>query len=159
MADIAPGPVAGIDCKLYYNTGTNASPTWVEIMQAIDVGVPDFGVNQIAANSRGSKWESFVNGLIKLGLTFGYLHQRGTDTVRDAMVSMVTSRTAKQFAAMDGDITAVGARGVRAFFNMEKFGQTQGLEGATVWDASLKPAYAIESSAKVEPTMYVVAGT
>jgi hypothetical protein len=159
MADIVPGPVSGLDCKLYYNTGTNASPTWVEITQAIDVAVPDFGVNQIAANSRGSKYESFVNGLIKLGMTFGYLHVRGTDTVRDALAGMVTGRTAKQFAAMDGDITHVGARGVKAYFNMEKFGQTQGFEGATVWDASLKPAHFIESSAKVEPAIYVVAGT
>jgi len=48
---------------------------------------------------------------------------------------------------------------VKAYFNMEKFGQTQGFEGATVWDASLKPAHFIESSAKVEPAIYVVAGT
>lgn len=159
MADIAPGPVAGVDCKLYYNSGTNASPTWVEITHAIDVAVPDFGVNQVEANARSSKFESFVNGLIKLGMTFTYLHVRGTDTVRAAMLAMVTGRTPKQFAAMDGDITHVGALGVKAFFNMEKFSQSQDLEGKLAWDGSLKPAYAIESAAKVEPAMFVVAGT
>lgn len=156
MADIPVGPVAGIDCKAYYNTGTNASPTWVEIVKGQNFNVPDFGVNPVEAKSRASVWEAFVAGLIKVGVNFTYLHSRGADTVRDALTTMVTSRTSVQFAIMDGTITLVGARGVRAFFLMEKFGYSQDLEGAQVWDASLKPAYVIESSAKVEPTLYIV---
>jgi hypothetical protein len=156
MANITPGPAAGVDCKMYYNTGTHASPTWVEIPQAQDVAIPDYGCNQVEAKARVSFYEAFVNGMIKLGLTFQYLHQRGTDTVRDALVGMVSGRSSKEFAVMDGGITLVGARGVRCFFNMEKFAYTQGLEGTQVWDASLKPAYAIESSAKVDPDLYIV---
>lgn len=156
MADIAVGPVAGIDCKAYYNSGTNASPTWVEITRGQNFSVPDFGVNPVEAHSRASVWESFVAGLIKVGVSFTYLHTRGADTVRDAFTTMVTSRTSVQFAIMDGTITLVGARGVKAFFLMEKFSYSQDLEGAQVWDASLKPAYVIESSAKVEPTLSII---
>jgi hypothetical protein len=40
---------------------------------------------------------------------------------------------------------------------MEKFAQAQPLEGSCNWDGSLKPAYAVESSAKVDPDLYIVA--
>lgn len=156
MADIAPGPVAGQDCKAYYNSGTNASPTWVEIVDAQDVAVPDYGVNQVAANSRGSVNEAFVNGKIKNGVTFTYLHKRGTDTVRDALTTMVSARSAKQFAFLDGGILLVGARGIKGYFNLEKFAYTQGEEESMQWDAALKPAYFMELGAKVEPTLMIV---
>lgn len=156
MSTIPDGPLAGLDAKLYYNAGTTDTPTWTEVERARDVAISDFGVNQVEANSRESKWEAYVNGLIKLGMTFTYLHSRGTDTVRDALLGMVTGRTAKEFAVMDGDITLDGAQGVRAYFNMEKFAPTQDLEGAQVWDASLKPAYRVESGSRVEPSYYVV---
>jgi hypothetical protein len=157
MADIPVGPVAGKDCKAYYNSGTHATPTWVEIVRGIDFAVPDYGVNPVEANSRESNFEAFVAGLIKVGLTFTYLHSRGADSVRDALVGMVAARSSKEFAFMDGGITLVGARGVRMFGLMEKFSQSQDLEGKLVWDASLKPAHVIEASAKVDPDLYIVA--
>ena len=157
MADIPVGPVAGVDCKAYYNSGTHASPTWVEITKGQNFSVPDFGVNPIAANSRESKWEAFTAGLIKSGINFSYLHSRGPDTVRDALAGMVTGRTSKEFAVMDGDITHVGARGLRMFGIMEKFTYGQDLEGNQAWDAALKPAYVVESSAKVDPDLFIVA--
>lgn len=156
MADIVPGPVAGIDCKLYYNSATTrATPTWVEVTKARDVAVPDYGVNAIEANSRASLYECFVAGLIKVSLTFTYLHYRGADTVRDYFTTMVSSRTVEEFAAMDGTITLVGARGVKFYGIMEKFAYTQDLEGAQVWDASVKPAYEVQTT-QMEPTLLVV---
>lgn len=159
MADIPVGPATGLDCKLYYNSGTHATPTWVEIKKARDVALSDFGVNPVEANSRESPNEAYTPGLVKNGATFTYLHTRGADTVRDAMIAMVTGRTAKEFALMDGGIALVGARGLRCFFLMEKFAYSQDLEGNQVWDASLKPAYVIEAGAKVEPDLYVIAGS
>ena len=156
MADIPVGPVTGVDCKAYYNSGTHATPTWVEITHGRNFSVPDYGVNQVEANSRASVNESFVNGLIKNGITFSYLHVRGADTVRDALASMVSGRSPKEFAIMDGGIALVGARGIRMYGNMEKFGYTQDLEGSQVWDAVLKPAYFIEASAKIEPELYII---
>lgn len=156
MADITVGPVIGHDCKAYYNSATAATPTWVEITQARDVAVPDFGNNAVAANSRASNNESFLPGLIKYGVTFTYLHTKGADTVRDVFTTMVTGRSTKQFAFMDGGIALVGARGVKMFAMMEKFSYSQGQEEAMSWDASLKPAYVIESAAKVEPTLLIV---
>lgn len=158
MADIPVGPAPGLDCKAYYNSGTHASPTWVEIKKGRDFSIPDFGVNPLEANSRESKFEAYTPGLIKCGIGFTYLHSRGADTVRDALAGMVTGRTSKEFAIMDGDITLVGALGLRMFGIMEKFSQSQDLEGNLAWDASLKPAYVVEASAKVEPDLYIVAG-
>lgn len=156
MADIAVGPAAGHDAKLYYNSGTNASPTWVEITHAIDVAMSDYGVNAVAANARSSNYEGFVPGLIKSGATFTYLHKRGTDSVRTALLAMISGRTSVQFSIMDGGILLVGAVGLRAFFLLEKFAMTQGQEGAMVWDASLKPSTYYESGSLVSPSIVVI---
>ena len=34
---LTEAPVAGKDCKFYYNSGTHATPVWVEIDKAINV--------------------------------------------------------------------------------------------------------------------------
>lgn len=156
MANIAVGPVAGIDCLAYYNSGTHASPTWVAIPNMRDVSIPDYGVNPVEANSRASNYEAFVAGLIKVGITFNYLHVRGTDTVRDIFTTMISGRSTKEVAIMDGGIALTGARGIRMFAICDKFAYSQDLEGAQVWEGSLKPAYVIESSAKVDPDLFLI---
>jgi hypothetical protein len=149
--------IVGFDCKLYYNTGTHASPTWVLIPRAINVSVPDFGCNQVATPSRGSNFEAFLNGLIRTGLNFTYAYKAGTDTVLTALLGMVTGRTAKEFAVMDGAIATTGSRGLRAYFNIENAPWNQELEGRMEVDFTLKPAYFEESGSKVDPDVYVVA--
>lgn len=149
-------PAVGLDCKLYYNSGTNASPTWVEIENAINVSVPDYGTNQVAANSRASLYESFLPGLIRTGIDFQYLHVKGTDTVRAALLGMVSGRSAKQFAVMDAAIASAGSIGLTAYMNIENMSYTEDLEGVRTYDITLKPAYFVESSAKVEPAILTV---
>ena len=46
----------GGDWKLYYNSGTNASPTWVEINLVGDINL-NLSVGEAAANLRVSGWD------------------------------------------------------------------------------------------------------
>lgn len=152
---MATMPTVGLDCKAYYNSGTNASPTWVEITDAIDVSY-EYGTTQVEVKSRASINLGHICGMIKHGATFTLLHTLGTNTVRAALLGIVSGRAPKQFAFMDQAIATTGAIGVKSYFNLESMNASQPLEEGMTWDLSLKPAHFIESSAKVEPTLVAI---
>jgi hypothetical protein len=148
-------PTVGLDCKAYYNSATNASPTWVEITDAIDVSY-EYGATQVEIKSRASINLGHLNGLIKHGATFTLLHTVGTNVVRTVLLAIVSARTPKQFAFMDQAIATTGALGAKSYYNLESMNAGQPLEEGMTWDLSLKPAHFIESAAKVEPVIIVI---
>lgn len=152
---MATNPTIGLDCKAYYNSATNASPTWVEITDAIDVSF-EYGATQVEIKSRASINLGHLSGLIKHGATFTLLHTVGANTVRAALLAIVSGRTAKQFAFMDQAINASNAIGAKSYYNLESMNGSQPLEEGMTWDIALKPAYFIESAAKVEPSIVVI---
>jgi len=152
---MATAPQIGLDCKAYYNSATNASPTWVEITDAIDVSY-EYGTTQVAIKSRASINMGNVSGLINHGATFTLLHTVGTNAVRAALLAIVSGRAPKQFAFMDGAIATAGSIGVKSYFNVEGMNASQPLEEGMTWDITLKPAHFIESTAKVEPTLVAI---
>jgi len=152
---MATAPTIGLDCKAYYNSATNASPTWVEITDAIDVSF-EYGATQVEIKSRASINLGHLSGLIKHGATFTLLHTVGANTVRAALLAIVSGRTAKQFAFMDQAINTSNAIGAKSYYNLESMNGSQPLEEGMTWDIALKPAHFIESAAKVEPSIVVI---
>lgn len=152
---MATMPTAGLDCKLYYNSGTNASPTWVEIVDAIDVSF-EYGTTAIPIKSRASINSANLAGLINVGATFTMLHTIGTNTIRAALLGIVSGRAPKQFAIMDQAIATTGAIGLKSYMFVETMNGNQPLEEGMTWDLTLKPAHFIESAAKVEPTVVAI---
>jgi len=148
-------PQAGLDCKAYYNSGTNASPTWVEITDAIDVSF-EYGTTTIPIKSRASINMAHLCGLINTGATFTLLHTLGTNTVRAALLGIISGRAPKQFAFMDQAIATTGAIGLKAYMFLEAMNANQPLEEGMTWDLTLKPAYFVESSAVVGPTVVAI---
>lgn len=152
---MATMPTLGLDCKLYYNSGTHASPTWVLIGDAIDVSF-EYGTNTPEIKARSSINMATLAGLIKHGGTFTLLHTIGTNSVRAALLAIVSGRAPKELAFMDQAIATSGALGARFYANLENMSMSQPLEEGATWDISAKPAYFIESAAKVEPDIYIV---
>lgn len=152
---MATAPVVGLDCHAYYNSATNASPTWVEITDAIDVAY-SYGTTQVPIKSRASINLGHLNGLINHGATMSVLHTVGTNAVRAALLAIISSRTPKQFAFMDQAIATTGAIGAKGYFNLEQMDANQPLEEGMAWACTLKPAHFIESAAKVEPSIVVI---
>lgn len=152
---MATAPTVGLDCKGYYNSGTHASPTWVLIDDIIDASF-EYGTTAVETKSRASVNLGHLFGLIKHGATFSFRHTIGTNTVRAALLGVVSGRAAKEFAFMDQAIATTGALGARFYAVIESMNANQPLEEQMVWDLTLKPAHFIESSAKVEPDIYVV---
>ena len=148
-------PQVGVDAKAYYNSGTHASPTWVLIDDIIDA-TPGFSAALTEIKSRASVWKGTLYALLEAGVTFTLLHRKGTDSVRAAILGIMTGRAAKEFAFMDQLIATTGSCGFRAFMNLESANRNENLEEGLAYDISAKGAYKTESSAKVEPDFYIV---
>lgn len=145
------GAQIGAECKLYYNTGNFASPTWTEITRAIDV---DFSVSSSRGNvnSRISIWNMEAKALNSLEVTFGYRYRAGvTDTVFDALRGYVFGRTKAELAVADGVINTNGTNYLRATYQFEG-SQTQPLEDGVQWDFTAFLCSEEDSGTLREPT-------
>lgn len=152
---MATSPVVGLDCKLYYNSATNASPTWVLVGDCIDAS-SGIATTMVEVASRASNYKGNLPGLVTFSGTFTLLHTIGSNSVITALTGMATGRTAKQFAFMDQLINTNTAKGMRFFAYIENMELGAALEEAATWDITLAPAYALESTSLVEPSWYVV---
>lgn len=116
---MAGGALIGRECKLYYNAGTFASPTWTLIPQAIDVAYTIASERGNVA-SRASIWKMEVKSLNGLELTFGYRYRHlVTDAVFDALRPMALSNTKVEFAVCDTTIATTGAEYLRATYQLD----------------------------------------
>ena len=145
----------GHECKLYYNTGTNASPTWVEVGRAVDVSVP-MTKGEADASRRESSWKRTRGGLKDMGIDFGYRHKPGADAVFDALWDSFINGTAIEMFVADGPVGTNGSQGPRGFVEVMGIPLEQGLEEAATLNISAKLTDWEEASALVEPNWYEV---
>lgn len=128
---------SGRKCKLYVNSATYATPTWVEIDIARDVNI-SLGKGENEANARDVDWEQFLPGLKTMEVTFDVrsepTHTAWT-TLRDAFID----DTELDIAVMDGDIATSGSKGYRAPMQCFGFQEAQPLEGTQTNSVTLKP--------------------
>jgi len=104
----------GQECKLYYNAGTRAARSWVEIKRAVDVTL-NLSKGDADTSRRESSWELKRGALKQAGIDFGYRYKVGADTVFDALLDSVLNNTPIELAAMDGDIATAGSQGLAMF--------------------------------------------
>ena len=140
----------GNDMKFYYNSGTDASPTWVEISIVGDVTVP-FSMNNAEIDLRVSNWLLGLASKLQGGYEFFLANDIG-GTVYDALRGFAFGRTSKQFASMDGDIAVSGAEGFKAFGHFTDFPWAQNTQDISSHDAVLSLSYTEESGSLVEPS-------
>lgn len=149
-------PITGLDAKLYYNSGTRASPTYVLIADAIDAS-SEIAVTMVEVASRASVYSGNLPGLVKFSGTFTLLHTLAANSVITALTGYATGRTAKEFLFMDQLVATVGSKGMRFYALIETMSLGAGLEEGETWDISLQSGFVMESAAKVEPDFYTVA--
>ena len=154
---ISQGSAIGQSGKLYRNTGTHASPVWVEIKRAKDVSIP-FSKGEADVSRRESDWEMFIGALKTVGLEFGYQHKRGADADRTALVASMLLGTPIEFAVMDDDITTDGAYGVRGYMEVFEFPFDQPLkDGQTVAVVCKLTEFEEPAGTLIEPEIMTVA--
>ena len=141
----------GLDCKAYYNTATNASPTWVEITRVKDLDLELGSKAAGALTSRSSNFEKFASGLRTLSVNFGYDFIGGTDTVYLALNAAWLAGTVTQYAFFDGAIATAGRQGLRMYGVITSLNMSQPLEDGLTVDVTIRPAV-FDESGIIEPT-------
>lgn len=139
-------PILGFNGKLYYNTGSYASPTWVLVNNVGDLTLP-LEAGEAAVTTRGGGgFEQVVAGLIKFGLEFKMVYDPA-DTAQTAFRTAFFARSSIEFAAMDQAIATAGSQGMRVTCAITKFSRDENLGEAMMVQVAAKATYAANAPA------------
>jgi hypothetical protein len=133
---MAAGFLLGLDCKLFRNTNTYATPTWDEITQVTDVNLSQSTAVGDVSN-RSSLFKLHRPGLIDLTLEFTLRYDSG-NTDYTTLQSAFVARTGMDVWMADGT-AAAGSKGPRANWMITEFSHEQPLEDGVNVKVSMKP--------------------
>lgn len=133
-------PGIGLECKAYRNTGTYASPTWVECVNVKDVTLNlEKGEADISRRGSGG-WKDRKGTLKDASVDLGLIWvAAATDCLafRDGFMS----GTPIEMAFASGDITEPGTEYFRCLYEVFKFTREEPLEDAVTHTTTLKKTY------------------
>jgi hypothetical protein len=130
----------GMNAKLYWNSGTYASPVWEEVTNAKDVTLGG-ETGQADVTTRGNNgWRATVATLRDATIDFEMVwdtEDANFEAFRDAWLT----NTAIEVLALDGDKDVAGHEGLRATCMVVNFSRGEPLEEAITVSVSVKPTY------------------
>lgn len=154
MTGAAPlAPVVGFQGKLYYNSATYASPTWVLIPNVGDIKMTDEADEGELPLRAGGGFMLYVSGLRKIGWEWSSMHDNA-DTQIAAIGTAYAARSIMEFLILDGSSTNTGSAGFRVSCMITKFPRQEELSKPMMRDIGIKPTYAISSGTIVVPSPY-----
>lgn len=137
----------GMDCKLYRNTATYASPTWDLIGNVKDVTL-SVEAGEADVTTRGNAgWKATVATLREATIEFEMVWDTTDADFTDIQTKFLTAATI-EFLCLDGVSTAAsGSQGLRATCAILKFSRKETLAEAVMVSVTVKPAYATNAPA------------
>ncbi len=135
-----PGVQPGRKNKLYYNSATYASPTWVEIARVGDVNRTGTKAST-EVNMRASDTTIVVYGNKSREITFTYYKIKGSGTADPVFTKLSDSYendTVLDIAMMEGPIATVGQFGVRGPFVVSQLDKAEPIDGVDTYDVTLQ---------------------
>lgn len=140
------GVRAGLDCVLYRNTGTWASPTWNEISITKDATL-GLEKGKHSAAARLSRWQQNWFGLKSGPISFNILADPAVDDY-DALQDGFLNDTVIGFAFANGAIATSGTRYFKAEYGVFGFSQGQPLEDVETVDVEIDLVYSANAPTK-----------
>jgi len=133
--------VLGKDAKLYFcAAGIGGTPTWTELTNVKNVTV-NLQKGEADVTTRGNNgWKASVGTLKEGSIEFEMVWDT-EDAGFAALQAAYFGDTAIGIAAMDGDITEAGRRGLWADMAVIDFSREEPLEEALSVKVTLKPTY------------------
>lgn len=128
----------GLDCYVYRNTATYASPTWSIVNPVIEVTI-DSSVGTIDASNRNSTYRLMLAGLLEWSATIKFNKDKD-DTDFVALETAANGRTNVDLLILDGVRTSTSSTGFRVQGFFSSWNESQPLEGAIEIDATIVPA-------------------
>lgn len=149
----------GAQDKFYYNSATDATPTWVEIGQIEDLSIDGLGQEMAELKMREAGWILNLPGLKKVDSIGFNLKSNVGNTVWDALRGFLFAdpQVAKQYAVANGDIATSGTEYFKAFCFIGEFPLSQPISEVDSGDVELQLAYHEESGTAVYPSWETVA--
>lgn len=142
----------GNDMKAYHNTGTNGSPTWVEMKQIGDVTV-DLNVGEAEVDLRESNWILNLPAKLSAGINIALASNPGMTTVFDVLRTNFFARTIKQYAICNGVLATTGTEYFKAFCLISSFPWAQPTQEMASHDMTLALAWQEEPAGTlIEPS-------
>ncbi len=135
------GVKLGMDAKLYRNSGTYASPTWVEVKNVKDVTL-NLEAGEADVTTRGNAgWRANIATLKDASLEFEMVWDTADDDFTAVRTAFLTNGSV-EFAVLDGDVLTAGSQGLRATMAITNFSRAEPLEEAITVSVTAKPTYA-----------------
>lgn len=131
----------GMQAKLYRNTGTYTTPTWVLIPNVKDLTLNLESGEADVTTRANSGWRASVATLKDASVEFEMVWDT-EDTNFTAIRQAYFSNSSIEMAIMDGAIDSSGSQGLRATFSITKFTRNEPLEEAITVSVTAKPTYA-----------------
>ena len=148
-------PKTGHDLTLSYNSGTHASPTWVEIADVEDVSIDELAWAMAEVKRRSSRMKKSIATILSAALTFKLLHELNA-TIFDALVGIFFARTPTEFYIASGPVATAGTKGLRMYCQIEQFPWNQPLEDISSHDVRAVPTFFEESGSEVDLDWYEI---
>jgi hypothetical protein len=131
----------GMQAKLYRNSGSYGTPTWVEVGNVKDLTLNlEAGEADVTTRSN-SGWRATVATLKDGSIEFEMVWDT-TDPNFTAIQQGFFNNTPVEFAIMDGAIATAGSQGLRATMSITNFSRSEALEEAIMVSVTAKPTYA-----------------
>ena len=128
----------GMEAKLYRNTGTYATPTWVEMLNVKDLTL-NLEASEADVTTRGNAgWRATIAALKDGSIEFEMVWDTG-DADFTAIKDAFFGNTSIEFAVMDGDVAGSGSQGLRATMAITNFSRNEPLEEAITVSVTAKP--------------------
>lgn len=141
--------VLGIDCKLYRNAGSYASPTWTVMNEVKDCRLA-INVGEADVTTRGGNgWEQIAPVMKSASIEFGLLNVPGSANVT-ALINALIGLSSIELLCLDGAYNVAGSRGLRALCGIFSTTRNEELRNATQFEMSAKPTYSVNA-----PTWFV----
>lgn len=127
----------GLDAKLYYNSATYASPTWVEIDDAQDVTLT-IEASEGEVKRRASTFTEYIAALKDASIEFDLVND-ASSSVQTALSNAFFNRTAIEVLALDGDVEDTGSEGLRMTCAVTNWSRNEPLEEVLTRSVTLRP--------------------
>jgi len=134
------GKQVGLDMKLYYNSNTFASPTWVLLNNVRDLTGPD-SFSEADVGQRGSAMKATEPALRDISIEWEMVYDDTDATGFVAMQTRYYARTLTELALADGLIATSGTHYLRVETKLLKFERNEALEGANLYSVAAKPCW------------------
>lgn len=138
----------GLNAKLYRNSGSYGSPTWVEIDCVQNLTLSDSMSEADVTRRASGGVKEYQAALRDIGVEFDCPNV-DDDTNVDFLRDTYAARTAVDYAIMDEAIANSGAHGVRFWGQLFKRDRAEELENGQMLSYTLKPTCAANAPSEM----------